>query len=264
MSQTALQPSPNTSLTVKTRSVRLQRCHTAPICLHSSALDAATGVRAPAPAPTRKSPQQLNSVHPHHMACAGGSKSAGPWGWLQRKFTTRSSSLSNGAAASTTPPPPTHLIVMVNGLFGSATNWDVMCEQLRQHLPPDTLLHASKVNARWVRYRSGRLCIRRGRRARRQQRKCGSVTQGCSRQPSTRHHATHQLQTSQPALLQRPHTHQHTPRIPSLPHTLPARFATYGGIDACGSRLADEVRGVVAAAGPSLTRISIIAHRWVH
>jgi hypothetical protein len=43
---------------------------------------------------------------------------------------------------------PTHLIVMVNGLFGSAANWDVMCEQLRQQLPPDTLLHPSNVNAR--------------------------------------------------------------------------------------------------------------------
>lgn len=38
------------------------------------------------------------------------------------------------------------------------------------------------------------------------------------------------------------------------------RFSTYQGIDACGQRLADEVRGVVAAAGPGLTHISIIAH----
>jgi hypothetical protein len=44
---------------------------------------------------------------------------------------------------------PTHLIIMVNGLFGSSSNWDVMCEQLRQQLPPDALLHPSKVNARY-------------------------------------------------------------------------------------------------------------------
>ena len=37
------------------------------------------------------------------------------------------------------------------------------------------------------------------------------------------------------------------------------RFATYDGIDACGSRLADEVRGLVAET-PSLRRISIVAH----
>jgi hypothetical protein len=37
------------------------------------------------------------------------------------------------------------------------------------------------------------------------------------------------------------------------------RFATYDGIDACGSRLADEVRGLVAAQ-PSLSRVSIVAH----
>jgi hypothetical protein len=37
------------------------------------------------------------------------------------------------------------------------------------------------------------------------------------------------------------------------------RFATYDGIDACGCRLADEVRGLVAAQ-PSLSRISVVAH----
>lgn len=39
---------------------------------------------------------------------------------------------------------------MVNGLFGSAANWDVIAEQLQQQLPPDTLLHPSQVNARCV------------------------------------------------------------------------------------------------------------------
>ncbi|KAF6261528.1 putative serine esterase-domain-containing protein [Scenedesmus sp. NREL 46B-D3] len=74
---------------------------------------------------------------------------------------------------------------MVNGLFGGPGNWDVIAEQLRQHLDPQqTLLHASTANS-W--------------------------------------------------------------------------FATHDGIDTCGCRLADEVRGLVAAQ-PSLTRVSIVAH----
>lgn len=58
------------------------------------------------------------------------------------------SSASRAAAGGR--PPPTHLIILVNGLFGSAANWDVIAEQLQQHLPPDTLLHPSQVNARCV------------------------------------------------------------------------------------------------------------------
>jgi hypothetical protein len=57
---------------------------------------------------------------------------------------------SASRAAAGARPPPTHLIVLVNGLFGSAANWDVIAEQLQQHLPPDTLLHPSQVNARCV------------------------------------------------------------------------------------------------------------------
>lgn len=37
------------------------------------------------------------------------------------------------------------------------------------------------------------------------------------------------------------------------------RFSTYQGIDACGQRLADEIRTVVASQ-PSLSRISVVAH----
>jgi len=84
-------------------------------------------------------------------------------GWLQRSWVCRSSRAdagtlqqessrlqagAKGLAASSFKASPTHLIVMVNGLFGSAANWDVICEQLQQHLPPDTLLHPSRVNAR--------------------------------------------------------------------------------------------------------------------
>jgi hypothetical protein len=43
----------------------------------------------------------------------------------------------------------THLIVMVNGLFGGPSNWDVIIEELHQHLDDQqTLLHASQVNTR--------------------------------------------------------------------------------------------------------------------
>ncbi|GIL80454.1 hypothetical protein Vretifemale_9661, partial [Volvox reticuliferus] len=49
---------------------------------------------------------------------------------------------SSGASASIT-----HLIVMANGLFGSPSNWSVICEQLGQHLDMSTVaLHPSKVN----------------------------------------------------------------------------------------------------------------------
>lgn len=91
------------------------------------------------------------------------SPQGGMFGWLGRRWSwlsssaVRSSSRPDASTAASFSsaqqtaeprPPPTHLIVMVNGLFGSAANWDVMCEQLQQHLPPDTLLHPSKVNAR--------------------------------------------------------------------------------------------------------------------
>jgi hypothetical protein len=95
------------------------------------------------------------------------SNSGGMFGWLGHRWSWLSSSAlrsssrpdaSTAAASSSSAqqtaaarPPPTHLIVMVNGLFGSAANWDVMCEQLQQQLPPDALLHPSKVNARWAR-----------------------------------------------------------------------------------------------------------------
>lgn len=47
------------------------------------------------------------------------------------------------------PSSRTHLIVFVNGLFGSPSNWTVVCEQLQQRLDMrETLLHPSQVNAR--------------------------------------------------------------------------------------------------------------------
>lgn len=100
---------------------------------------------------------------------------------------------ANAAAAAAAsqqqgPKRPTHLVVMVNGLSGAASNWRFLAEQLRRRLPPeiaaDALLHASAANE---------------------------------------------------------------------------RLATWAGVDRCGQRLADEVRGLVAA-HPHLERISIVAH----
>lgn len=95
------------------------------------------------------------------------SPNRGLLGWLQHQWACRSHNSSDAAGSTAAGPgqpaasqqqqqqgdsafraAPTHLIVMVNGLFGSAANWDVICEQLKQHLPSDTLLHPSKVNAR--------------------------------------------------------------------------------------------------------------------
>ncbi|GLI70839.1 hypothetical protein VaNZ11_015852, partial [Volvox africanus] len=92
-----------------------------------------------------------------------------------------------GCSGSSSGPSATitHLIVMANGLFGSPSNWSVICEQLGEHLDMSTVvLHPSKVN-----------------------------------------------------------------RLTD----------TYDGIDVCGQRLADEIRSV-AAAHPSLQRISVIGH----
>jgi E3 ubiquitin-protein ligase FANCL len=74
-----------------------------------------------------------------------------PKWWLQRGSAVQaqaSSSSSLHPAAGNSRPAPTHLVVLVNGLFGSASNWDVLCEALSQALPPDTLLHPSQVNSR--------------------------------------------------------------------------------------------------------------------
>lgn len=73
----------------------------------------------------------------------------------------------------------------------------------------------------------------------------------------------------QPPVPTHTHTHSGPLRCQLLPspypvcqypqHTHTHRFATYQGIDTCGQRLADEVRAV-AAAHPSLTRLSVVAH----
>lgn len=86
-------------------------------------------------------------------ATATPSAPHGILGWFQRRWVSTKSSprdQEQQPAHVSTTAGPTHLIVLVNGLFGSSSNWEVMCEQLRQHLPPDTLLHPSTVNARWV------------------------------------------------------------------------------------------------------------------
>lgn len=95
------------------------------------------------------------------MSQADAAPKGGLVGWLQRSWICRSSRADAGALQQESGKQmhqqhpgakglasPTHLVVMVNGLFGSAANWDVICEQLQQHLPPDTLLHPSRVNAR--------------------------------------------------------------------------------------------------------------------
>ncbi|GIL60273.1 hypothetical protein Vafri_14904 [Volvox africanus] len=114
-----------------------------------------------------------------------------PLGLTESSIVTRgggsgdSGGVSSGGSSSGASATITHLIVMANGLFGSPSNWSVICEQLGEHLDMSTVvLHPSKVN-----------------------------------------------------------------RLTD----------TYDGIDVCGQRLADEIRSV-AAAHPSLQRISVIGH----
>lgn len=50
----------------------------------------------------------------------------------------------------------THVIMLVNGLFGTSDNWDVVREKLEQRLPAstlrDTLVVASKASSRHETY----------------------------------------------------------------------------------------------------------------
>lgn len=50
----------------------------------------------------------------------------------------------------------THVIVLVNGLFGAAENWDVVLEKLQQRLPQEsldaTLILASQASSRTETY----------------------------------------------------------------------------------------------------------------
>lgn len=108
---------------------------------------------------------------------------------LQPPSTAAVPARGNGtpAPAPTTPPPRTHLVVLVHGLVGSASNWDVTRAALERHAPADWTILASNANA---------------------------------------------------------------------------RRRTFDGVDACGERLAAEVRDAVAAAGGSTTidRISFVGH----
>lgn len=116
------------------------------------------------------SSRSIRSRHAMAPSLTSWDQQRGMLGWLRRTWFRSSHSSSTDAdpagqprsslilpgarpapaSAGSVSPAPTHLIVMVNGLFGSAANWDVIAEQLQQHLPPDTLLHPSQVNARWV------------------------------------------------------------------------------------------------------------------
>ena len=108
---------------------------------------------------------------------------------LQPPSTAAVPARGNGtpAPAPTTPPPRTHLVVLVHGLVGSASNWDVTRAALERHAPADWTILASNANA---------------------------------------------------------------------------RRRTFDGVDACGERLAAEVRDAVAAAGGPTTidRISFVGH----
>jgi hypothetical protein len=91
----------------------------------------------------------MGSSSSSHQAPA----SVGPWGWLQRTFSTQAHAAAitpTAAAQLQHPRKPTHLVVMVNGLFGGPGNWDVVREELQQQLDPQhTILHPSQVNQRW-------------------------------------------------------------------------------------------------------------------
>ncbi|KAJ6404997.1 hypothetical protein OIU84_013052 [Salix udensis] len=58
-------------------------------------------------------------------------------------------SSKKGNAAETTGEPanPTHLVIMVNGIIGSAQNWKFAAKQFLKKHPRDVVVHRSKVNS---------------------------------------------------------------------------------------------------------------------
>ena len=89
-----------------------------------------------------------------NASSASGSKSPPRW-WPRRAafMETATASLRTmvtgaaeaGPTAGSRSGRPSHLVVMVNGLSGAPSNWDYLCEQLQERLPPeiasDLLLH---------------------------------------------------------------------------------------------------------------------------
>ncbi|MED6192113.1 hypothetical protein PIB30_007292 [Stylosanthes scabra] len=49
-------------------------------------------------------------------------------------------------ASDSQPPKPTHLIIMVNGLIGSAKNWKFAAKQFLKRYPHDAVVHCSECN----------------------------------------------------------------------------------------------------------------------
>jgi len=127
---------------------------------------------------------------------------------LGRRWSRTSAAAAPGSAPNPPPEPPTHLIVFVNGLYGSSANWDVICEELSAALGGES----------------------------------GGAPEGAGEEAAAEGGGRR-------------------PPPPPLLHASQAnsRTGTYDGIDVCGGRLAEEVRSV-AAAHPSLTRVSFVGH----
>lgn len=104
---------------------------------------ASASVAAPA---TQPSPPWLLQQAQQLLSFSHRSAPAPPGPPPAAALTRARSSSSGGAAAA---QQPTHLIVLVNGLFGGPGNWAVVCEALAQRLGGgDVLLHPSGVNVR--------------------------------------------------------------------------------------------------------------------
>ncbi|GLC52657.1 hypothetical protein PLESTB_000654200 [Pleodorina starrii] len=105
----------------------------------AAAAAAATAAATQARATARWRPSSL----PSSSTVSGGAVGGGSVGG------GRSSGSGRGGGGGGGGGSATHLIVLANGLFGSPSNWSVICEQLQEHLDPATVvLHPSKVNRR--------------------------------------------------------------------------------------------------------------------
>eukprot|EP00879_Flechtneria_rotunda_P012727 GHRR01013291.1.p1 GENE.GHRR01013291.1~~GHRR01013291.1.p1 ORF type:complete len:777 (+),score=287.73 GHRR01013291.1:426-2756(+) len=172
-------------------------------------------------------------------------------GLLGRLFATsqQADSSSNSIGSGQSSAAPTHLVVMVNGLFGNSCECPL--SSIRSTAVPCKLLPSQNLHFFPARcHCPGRLhtwipvmCIH------------ANLIKVALKPLLTKCFVTANWDAVSEQLKQHLDA-EHTLLYPS---TANARFATYDGIDVCGGRLAEEVRHVVAQQ-QSLQRISVIAH----
>ena len=192
------------------------------------------------------------------------SKGWGWWPWPFRSLATGLALATPGGRAAASPhaAQKRHLLVMQHGLFGNRANWRVIARLLEQHTDPETTLLWVATSNEYSKARArGGCCLAwRGWWAR--------VGAGCAWMLPVPVQCQCSQQQQLLLVLPRPSPHArlltpkcyaaHPPRPRARTHLL-CNHQTFDGVDVCGERLAEEIRGVVAA-HPGLERISLLGH----